>query len=528
MDSMEEAAVAKFHRLVALGALLTALFAACGDCDSTADDEITKKLLLAGDAALRQGRSHYQEALAKYTEALSHSPNSIRGLYSRAELLSMMRRREASLSDLDQLLGLDEKHQRGLVLRSTLYSQTGQLLEAMEDIKKLILMMKEAGRADKVADLTKKMQQLLQYAEAWLPLQQKIQLAKKNETALTRDEQCLCVNVLHSMIRELAKDGLGLRLQRAECALACGDNRAASEELKYVVQREPHNLEAVALNARALRALGAIEHSRKELRRCLSLDPEYAQCAHLHKLVREQARVTQAVEKALEEKHYGKVLELVEGALRFEENAPYKDQLLGWRCDANVGLQDVKAGLAACDEAMKLYSPEDPTVVGILLQKLELYILDENMDAVEDMLQQAQKLQPNDSRLHEYKRKVERLKRVGLRKNYYKILGVKNTASHAEIRRAYRHLAKTYHPDKLKSQDLTKEERQEADKRFRDINEAKEILLDDEKRARYDSGEDPTKPPGFDGNPFHGQPFNFPSEMFTQGGRFQQFYFRFD
>lgn len=498
------------------------------ECSGVADDDTTKKLLLEGDSALRQGRSYYQEALAKYTEALTHNPNSIRGLYSRAELLSMLRRRDACMSDLDQLLKLDSKHQRGLVLRSALYSQAGQLKEAVRDVEKLVEVMSEGGKAAKVQEYKAKLQQLRRYAEVWIPLQLKLQAAKQGAVTLSRDEQCACVGFLHDMIREFAKDNAGLRLQRAECALACGDNQAASEELKYVVQREPQNLDAVALGARALRALGALEQARRELRRCLSLDPEFALCAQLHKLVREQIRVTQGVEKALEEKDYGKVLKLIEGAMRFEENPPYKDQLLRWRCDAAVGMQDTKDGLPACDEAIQLYSPEDPTVVSILLQKLELYLMDGNVERAEEMLQRAQQLQPNDGKVNEYKRKMERIKRVGLRKNYYKILGVKKTADSSEIRRAYRHLAKTFHPDKLASQELSKEERAEADKRFRDINEAKEILLDDEKRARYDNGEDPTKPPGQDEHAFHGQPFNFPNEMFGQGGRFQQFYFHFD
>src|SRR5262245_39733727 len=63
-------------------------------------------------------------------------------------------------------------------------------------------------------------------------------------------------------------------------------------------------------------------------------------------------------------------------------------------------------------------------------------------------------------------------------KDYYEILGVSRTASTSEIKQAFRRLAREYHPDVSKHGD--------AEARFKEINEAYEVLSDDEKRARYD------------------------------------------
>lgn len=63
-------------------------------------------------------------------------------------------------------------------------------------------------------------------------------------------------------------------------------------------------------------------------------------------------------------------------------------------------------------------------------------------------------------------------------KDYYKILGLSKGAKPEEIKKAYRRLARQYHPDLNKGAD--------AEKRFKEINEAQEVLLDPEKRARYD------------------------------------------
>ncbi|MFZ5559541.1 MAG: DnaJ domain-containing protein [Patescibacteria group bacterium] len=61
-------------------------------------------------------------------------------------------------------------------------------------------------------------------------------------------------------------------------------------------------------------------------------------------------------------------------------------------------------------------------------------------------------------------------------KDYYKILGISKGASKEEIRRAYRELAQKYHPDKKGGDE----------KKFKEINEAYQVLSDDNKRQQYD------------------------------------------
>lgn len=83
-------------------------------------------------------------------------------------------------------------------------------------------------------------------------------------------------------------------------------------------------------------------------------------------------------------------------------------------------------------------------------------------------------------------------------KDYYKVLGVSRDASAETIKRAYRKLARQYHPDKNKAKS--------AEDKFKGINEANEVLSDPKKRRAYDqlganwrAGERFTPPPGWSG-----------------------------
>lgn len=113
-------------------------------------------------------------------------------------------------------------------------------------------------------------------------------------------------------------------------------------------------------------------------------------------------------------------------------------------------------------------------------------------------------------------RDAERQLKLSKRKDYYKILGVSQEAGGNEIRKAYRALAKQYHPDKVHSS----KEKADSEEKFKEVAEAYEVLSDDEKRAAYDRGDDLEQQMGGGGwGP------GFHQQGFQQGGFTYTFHF---
>ena len=102
-------------------------------------------------------------------------------------------------------------------------------------------------------------------------------------------------------------------------------------------------------------------------------------------------------------------------------------------------------------------------------------------------------------------------------KDYYETLGVARGASQEDVKRAYRRLARKYHPDVSKAAD--------AESRFKEIGEAYEVLKDPEKRAAYDRfgkdwkhGQEFRPPPGWE------RRFHFGDDGFSGASGFSDFF----
>ena len=123
-----------------------------------------------------------------------------------------------------------------------------------------------------------------------------------------------------------------------------------------------------------------------------------------------------------------------------------------------------------------------------------------------------------------------------MKEDYYELLGVNKNATDDEIKSAFRKLAKQYHPDLHKGAD-----KEEAEAKFKQINEAYEVLSDKQKRAKYDQfghaafdegaaqggayGNGGAGAGGFGGQGFGNGSFHFHG---NPGGNYQEFHYSGD
>merc|ERR1719268_260098 len=195
----------------------------------------------------------------------------------------------------------------------------------------------------------------------------------------------------------------------------------------------------------------------------------------------------------------------------------------GIPCQMMTG--DTGGSKKSCTEAIRI--DDQPR---LYCERAEAYLAEDMFDEAISDYRAALERDEGFSRAKEGMAKAQKLQKQAGKRDYYKILGVKRTASKKEISKAYKKLAMQWHPDKFQDE----EDKKKAEKKFMDIAAAKEVLTDEEMRHKYDQGEDPLDPEsGRDGggHPFgrggH-QHFHFPGgNPFGGDGNFQ-FKFHFN
>ncbi|BBH06008.1 homolog of mamallian P58IPK [Prunus dulcis] len=252
------------------------------------------------------------------------------------------------------------------------------------------------------------------------------------------------------------------KLLKVRLLLATKDHSGVIAEAGYILKEDEDNLEALLLRGRAYYYLADHDVAQRHYQKGLRLDPEHAE-DNVNK-----GKLRLAVEE-------------YKAALALDPNhLAHNVHLHLGLCKALVKLGRGKDALSSCNEALKI----DEELLEALVQRGEAKLLTEDWEgAVEDLKSAAQR-SPQDMNVREALMKAEKALKMSKRKDWYKILGVSKTASISEIKKAYKKLALQWHPDK------NVENRQEAEEKFREIAAAYEVLGDEDKRTKYDRGED--------------------------------------
>lgn len=255
---------------------------------------------------------------------------------------------------------------------------------------------------------------------------------------------------------------------RADMHLENHDALAAITDIRWATKLQSDNTQGYYKLASLLYQMGHATDALKSIRECLKLDPEHKDCFPLYKNIKKVEKFLTDADLALEAGKYAECIESAEKALKNEKTVQkiiYEAKKLMCSCTSKD--EQTEEAVKYCSEALEL--DQDPN---IYCDRAEAYLQSELYDDAIRDFKSALEINQQFERAKEGIQKAERLQKQMERRDYYKILGVKKTASKKEITKAYRKAAQKWHPDNYPNDEKMKKV---AEKKFMDIAAAKEV-----------------------------------------------------
>ncbi|XP_044729796.1 dnaJ homolog subfamily C member 3 isoform X2 [Chrysoperla carnea] len=434
------------------------------------------------------------DALTQYHAAVEGDPNNYLTYFKRGTIYLALGKARLALTDLDRTIDLKPDFMAARLSRGTVYYKLCDLEHAQID---LMAVYKKDPSNFKAQELLRSIALIEEYIDAI-------------HAYYASGDYSSAIMYLNKIVESCPWSSKYRKL-RADCYLELGENGLAVSDLRSTTKLEADNTDGYLELSKLIYKLGEVSEALKEIRECLKLDPEHDECFPFYKKIK---KIDKFLTEADEELQKGNYAECVENAQKVLKNEKYENmvkfrskQLL---CTCLMKDEKTSSAISACREALDL--SKDPDVY---CDRAEAYLQAEMYDDAIRDYHAALEMHENFQRAKDGLQKAQKLQTQAERRDYYKILGVKRTATKKEIVKAYRKAAQKWHPDNFESK--SDEEKKIAEKKFIDIAAAKEVLTDEEKRAQFDSGDDPLDPEQnanrHGGNPFHhfhqGSPFQF-------------------
>ncbi|KAI9504086.1 hypothetical protein GGI25_001363 [Coemansia spiralis] len=523
-------------------ALLAFVFLAIA---SASEQKTTKEYIQEANELLLRGK--YSDAIKSYDTAIEKDPQNYLTYFKRATTLLTLSKHASAIRDFSRAIELKLDFDQAYYQRAKAYLKEGSYDGASNDIAKVF-----KGNKDKKLLATAK------------ELKEKIALAKRLDTQIAQEfggrKYDECVKTASKLVK-ISPLYIGPLKTRAACRIAVGDLEGASADLGRLVRISPNDLETLDRLANLyFVALNERNRGMEYIRMCLKSDPDNKPCKSTYMQLRGLERKISKLEEDRSKKKWnacnrvvapvsgkGGLLEDVDGmyaqfivSLGSSASAPSKlaSYLADIACEGYSSTKKWDHALINCKRALDA----DPNNIDALIRQFDAQYEGDELDQarttigrLEQIVSDGRASSKQQQSVREQRMRLENKKRMIERKDYYKILGVARDATSTEIKRAHRKMAQQWHPDRYRG-DLPKEK---VEEKMAEVNEAYELLMDEEKRAQFDQGHDPNDPTGgaHAGGPFGsggfgaGNPFVFQQgggrPVFFQDGPGKHFSFQF-
>nr|GMD36676.1 DnaJ protein P58IPK homolog [Ipomoea batatas] len=435
--------------------------------------------------------------LQPIVSALDGNPGDAAALFERAQQHVKVKKYSEALNDLNAAIEADPALSEAYWHRASVLRQLCRYEESERNYRKFLEMKPKNSVADR------ELSQLLQAKGA---LESAMNLFESGDFTKALEHIDKVVLVFSPACSKA-------KFLKVRLLLAAKDYSSVISETGFILKEDEDNLEALLLRGRAYYYLADHDVALRHYQKGLRLDPEHSELKKAYFSLKNLLKKTKSAE---ENESKGKLRVAVEdykAALALDPNhSAYNVHLHLGLCKVSVKLGRGKDAITSCSEALQI----DEELVEALVQRGEAKLLTEDWEGAVADLKLAAEKSPQDRNIREVLMRAERSLKLSQRKDWYKILGISKTSSASEIKKAYKKLALQWHPDK------NADNSEEAEAKFREIAAAYEVLGDEDKRTRYDRGEDIDEMnSGMGGgggfhHPFHGGGGNF--EFHFEGG----------
>ncbi|KAL4447161.1 hypothetical protein ABPG74_014013 [Tetrahymena malaccensis] len=467
-------------------------------------------------------KKEYASAVESYTNAISYGKNEASYYGNRAACYLAMEKYQLCISDCNKALELDANFAKAYRRKALCQIQLLQFEDALHNIRQGIKAdAKDENLKQDLQDcerLKRQYERFLKYMEensfndAMSELNQITQKIPKNVTLLVKKVMCLAMK--------------GSTEQARQILITIQNHDEVKNDLYY-------------LQGICELYSGKTDKAKVLFRSGMQFDPDNKKCREALKKAQKIEELKEKGNEAIKGNNYDESIKIYDEALQVDpNNRKLNSVILSNRALAYVKKKEYKKALEDVNKSIEL----DESYFRAYLRRADIKMKMGDFDSAIFDYQKVKELDASqnvDQLIKEAKIQAKQAKK----KDYYKILGVERDASDKEITKAYRKLALKWHPDK------NQDNKEEADKVFRDINEAYQVLSDPEKKRMFDQGVDPNDQESggmhadfnpndifkmfFGGGGGGGFDFGgaggFPGGGFSQGGRggSQGFTFRF-
>lgn len=437
-----------------------------------------------------------------------------------AERLLSARDYPGALTELNEAIRLDPKSHLAFFKRSTVHRIMGKNSKSQDDLEATLAIVPDFAPAllglaqvllarGRFADATQRFQAILTTEPNNELARQGLNQATIGLQHMQHLRSFLEQNQWHAVkqyadeVIRTSPDYAEALLIRARANVALQQFDDALQDTGRAISVNSNSLDALVLRGTIYFNIGDSDLAIKHFQQCLKNDPDHKQCKAEFKKVK---KLTKAIEEAELKMAHGLPLQaiaLADQALTIApESTANTIRLRLLRCKGFANTKKWAEAHAACQQVLDL----DPRNIEALLNKAEAFLGEERFDEADRAYSTVMEIDGHNHQAHSGKQRVQHQKKLASRKDYFKILSVPKDADAKTIKKAYKKLALQYHPDKHPESD-----KEEMEKKFREVAEAYEVLTDPTLRQRWENGEDLSQPQN-QGHHHHanfGHGFNF-------------------